>query len=211
MRKTLLIAVIGLAALSVTACLGMAQQKGKVLMIVNEGKSEDLELMLTKEVGVMKGLLQKAGFEIVVATASNQPMAAGSAKLKPNLKLSDVKVTDYKGVIMPCMATSGSPLPPEGTAIIKEAVAKGKPLAAQTGSVVLLSQAGVLKGKKYALAKGWPAIEGAIYSGVGIVQDGKIITSGICPYMAKSQGTQAQGMQDGTSKLTEALIAELKK
>jgi putative intracellular protease/amidase len=211
MRKTLLAAVIGLAALSVTASLGMAQQKGKVLMIVNEGKSEDLELMLTKEVGVIKGLLQKAGFEVVVATASNQPMAAGSAKLKPNLKLSDVKVADYKGVIMPCMATSGSPLPPEGTAIIKEAVAKGKPLAAQTGSVILLSQAGVLKGKKYALAKGWPAIEGAIYSGDGIAQDGKIITSGICPYMAKSQAMQTQGMQDGTSKLTEALIAELKK
>ena len=79
------------------------------------------------------------------------------------------------------------PLPPEGTAIIKEAVAKGKPLAAQTGSVILMSQAGVLKGKKYALAKGWPAIEGAIYSGDGIVQDGKIITSGVCPYMAKSR------------------------
>jgi putative intracellular protease/amidase len=211
MRKTLLVAVIGLAALSVIASLGMAQQKGKVLMIVNEGKSEDLELMLTKEVGVMKDLLQRAGFEVVVATASNQPMAAGSAKLKLNLKLGDVKVANYKGVIMPCMATSGSPLPPEGTAIIKEAVAKGKPLAAQTGSVVLLSQAGVLKGKKYALAKGWLAIEGAIYSGDGIVQDGKIITSGVCPYMAKSQGMQAQGMQDGTSKLTEALIAELKK
>jgi putative intracellular protease/amidase len=211
MRKTLLVAVIGFAALSVTASLGMAQQKGKVLMIVNEGKSADLELMLTKEVGVMKDLLQKAGFEVAVATASNQPMAAGSAKLKPDLKLGDVKVANYKGVIMPCMATSGSPLPPEGTAIIKEAVAKGKPLAAQTGSVVLLSQAGILKGKKYALAKGWPAIEGAIYSGDGIVQDGKIITSGICPYMAKSQAMQAQGMQDGTSKLTEALIAELKR
>ena len=211
MRKALLVAVIGLAALSVTASFGMAQQKDKVLMIVNEGKSEDLELMLTKEVGVMKNLLQKAGFEVVVATASNQPMAAGSAKLNPDLKLSDAKVDNYKGVIMPCMATSGSPLPPEGTAIIKAAVAKGKPLAAQTGSVVLLAQAGVLTGKKYALAKGWPAIEGAIYSGDGIVQDGKIITSGICPYMAKSQEMQAKGMRDGTSKLTEALIAELKK
>jgi len=184
----------------------VAQQRGKVLMIVNEGKSSDLELMLTKEVGVMKDLLQKAGFEVVVSTASNQPLVAGSAKLKPDLKLSDVKVADYKGVIMPCMATSASSLPPEGSAIIKEAVAKKKPLAAQTGSVMLLAQAGVLTGKKYALAKGWPAIEGAIYSGDGIVQDGKIITSGICPYMAKTQG-----MTDGTSKLTEALIAELKR
>jgi putative intracellular protease/amidase len=206
MRKTLLVAVIGLAALSVTVSSGTAQKMGKVLMIVNEAKSDDLELMLTKEVGVMKGLLQKAGYEVVVATASNQPLTAGAAMLKPNLKVGDVKVADYKGVILPCMATSGSPLPPEGTAIIKEAVAKGKPLAAQTGSVMLLAQAGVLTGKKYALAKGWSTIAGAIYSGDGIVQDGKIITSGVCPYMAKSQG-----MRDGTSKLTEALIAELKK
>jgi putative intracellular protease/amidase len=162
--------------------------------------------MLTKEVGVMKDLLQKAGFEVVVATASMQPLAAGSAKLNPDLKLSDVKLAEYKGIIMPCMATSAAQIPPEGSAIIKEAVAKKKPLAAQTGSVMLLAQAGVLTGKKYALAKGWPAIEGAIYSGDGIVQDGKIITSGICPYMAKTQG-----MTDGTSKLTEALIAELKR
>jgi putative intracellular protease/amidase len=180
--------------------------KGKVLMLVNEGKSGDLELMLTKEVGVMKDLIQKAGFEVVVATASNTPLVSGSARVTPDLKLSDVKIANYKGVIMPCMATSGSPLPPEGTAIIKEAVAKGKPLAAQTGSVVLLSQAGVLTGKKYALAKGWTALESAIYSGDGIVQDGKIITSGVCPFMAKTQS-----MQDGTTKLTETLIAELRR
>jgi putative intracellular protease/amidase len=202
MRRYIAAVALSLVMLSF-AC---TQQRGKVLMLVNEAKSEDLELMLTKEVGVMKDLLQKAGFEVVVATASMQPLAAGSAKLNPDLKLSDVKVADYKGVIMPCMATSAAQIPPEGSAIIKEAVAKKKPLAAQTGSVMLLAQAGVLTGKKYALAKGWPAIEGAIYSGDGIVQDGKIITSGICPYMAKTQG-----MTDGTAKLTEALIAELKR
>jgi len=49
-------------------------------------------------------------------------------------------------------------------------------------------------------------MRGATYSGDGIVQDGKIITSGICPNMAKGSGRP-----DGTSKLTEAVIAELKK
>jgi hypothetical protein len=44
----------------------------------------------------------------------------------------------------------------------------------------------------------------AISSGDGVVQDGNIITSGICPHMAKMGGKQ-----DGTSKLTEALIAEI--
>ncbi len=87
----------------------------------------------------------------------------------------------------------------------------GKPIAAQTGSVIRVARAGVLAGKKYALAKGWkleqyPELKNAVYSGDGIVQDGKVITSGICPATAKSQK-----VPDGTSKLTEALIAELKK
>ena len=71
-------------------CL-LCPAKGKVLMIVNEEPSADLELRLTKEVGVMRDLVQKAGFPVVVATASNQPLVSGSAKLKPDLKLSDVK------------------------------------------------------------------------------------------------------------------------
>ncbi len=207
MRKTmLLVSLLGLVIAVCSSPSGFAKQGGKVLMIVNEAKSSDLELMLTKEVGVMSDLLKKAGYTVVVSTASNKPLTAGLAKLKPDLKLSAAKVADYKGIIIPCMAASGAPLPSEGMAFIKEAVAKGKPIAAQTGSVVILGQAGLLKGKKYALAKDWPQIEGAIHSGEGVVQDGKIITSGICPYMAK-QSKQT----DGTSKLTETFIAELRK
>lgn len=202
MKRSVIAVALSLAVLSVA----IAQQKGKVLMIVSEEQSANLELMLTKEVGVMKDLLQKAGYMVVVATASKAPMTAGSAKLTPDLKLSEVKVADYKGFIMPCMATPAGPLPLEGAAIIKEAVAKKKPLAAQTGSVVLLSHAGVLTGKKYALGGDWPPLEGAIYSGDGIVQDGNIITSGVCPFMASQIGRP-----DGTAKLTEALIAALEK
>jgi hypothetical protein len=45
-----------------------------------------------------------------------------------------------------------------------------------------------------------------IYTGSGVVKDGGIITSGICPAM----GREFKGMQDGTPKLMETLIAELK-
>ena len=192
-------------------CNSVAQtnlQKGKVLMILNEDKSADLELMLTKEVGVMKDMLQKAGFQVVVATASKRLLQAGNQKLQPDLKLSEVRASDYRGLILPCMATKIGPLSPEGSSIVKEAAAKGKPIAAQTGSVFQLWQAGVLKGKKYALGQGLglPPFADAIYSGDGVIQDGKIITSGTCPYMEKMAGKK-----DGTSKLTEALIAELLK
>jgi hypothetical protein len=65
-----------------------------------------------------------------------------------------------------------------------------------------------LSGKKYAFAKeeveSVPALKDAIYGGEGIVKDGKIITSGVCPYMTKTKG-----LQDGTVALTKALITEL--
>jgi putative intracellular protease/amidase len=206
MRKSM----TAIALILILSSFAMAQQRGKVLMIVSEEKSADLEMALTKEVGVMKSLLQKAGFDVVVSTASKQPLVAGAAKLNPDLKLSDVKVADYNGLIMPCMFTSSDQLPAEGLSVIKEAVAKGKPIAAQTGSVVRLAEAGVLSGKKYAFVKSWveqnPALKDSVYSGEGIVQDGKIITSGVCPYAAKTEK-----LSDGTSKLTEALIAELSK
>jgi hypothetical protein len=59
-----------------------AQQNGKVLMIVNEAKSEDLELMLTKEVGTMKEILQQAGFEVVVSTGSSEGSPIASCSLE---------------------------------------------------------------------------------------------------------------------------------
>jgi hypothetical protein len=67
----------------------------------------------------------------------------------------------------------------------------------------------VLSGKKYAFIEDWvaeqPALEDAIFSGQGIVKDGNIITSGVCPYAAK-----LLGLEDGTPALTQALIREMK-
>jgi putative intracellular protease/amidase len=135
------------------------------------------------------------------------------------LKLSDVKVDDYAGVILACMARGllpGPPVSPVAVSIVKQAVAKGKPVAAQTGAVLVLAEAGVLKGKRYAYVqdpfnpqpphKKDSRFEGAIYSGPGVVQDGIIITSGICPAMES-----VTGLHDCTPELTRAFIAELRR
>ncbi len=209
MKRHIILTVAALASMSMLGPVAMAQQDLKVLLIVKEDSSADLELMLTKEVGVMTEMLEQAGFEVVVASASGQPLVAGQTTLTPDLKLADVNVADYAGFIMPCMAVGFEvPLLPEVAAIVQGAVAEGKPVAAQVGSVITLAEAGVLSGKKYALIEEWAAeqsvLEDAIYSGNGIVQDGKIITSGVCPYAAR-----ALGLQDGTPGLTQALIAEL--
>jgi putative intracellular protease/amidase len=220
MRRTIAVVALSLILLS---CSVAPKNQGKVLMIIN-GPSMDLELVLEDEVNVMRNLLQKAGFEVVVAADSKQPLVAGSAKLTPDLKISDVRIADYKGFIMPCMGNPTAQFTLEDYAIVKKAVAEEKPLAAQLSSVILLLQAGVLKGKKYALpedlAKESHLYEDAIYSGEGVVQDGRIITSGISPlYLKMMRGSVARtlavigitAMRDGTVKLTDAFIAELRK
>jgi putative intracellular protease/amidase len=107
----------------------------------------------------------------------------------------------------------GPPVSPAAVSIIKQAVAKGKPVAAANGSVYILAEAGVLKGKRYAFVDdplNQPPpykdsrFEGAIYSGSRIVQDGNIITSGVCPSV---EGWM--GMPDCTPELTRAFIAKL--
>ena len=166
----------------------------------------------------MVTMLEKAGFEVVVATASATPIASENVTLKPALKLVDVKVADYVGFIMACMAVGiipAPPQPPEAVAIVKQAAADGKPIAAQFGAVQILAEAGILKGKRYAFMfdplgarlgpNKDPRFVGAIYGGRNVVQDGNIITSGICPYVGASRR-----MPDGTAELTQKLIAEIK-
>jgi putative intracellular protease/amidase len=199
-----------LVLLSVIVFASCAEDTSKVLLFIPDG-SVDLEFALTKEAGVMKDILEQSGFEVAVATVSGEPIVAGSTNLEPNLKLDDVRVTDYVGFILPCMAvkdTLGTPI--EVVAMVKKAAAEDKPVAAQLGSVETLAKAGVLMGKKYAFAEledfdanMFPEIRdcGGIYNGIGVIQDGNIITSGICPYWARKKE-----LPDGTQELTRTLI-----
>jgi tetratricopeptide (TPR) repeat protein len=173
----------------------------KVLIFVKE-ESPQLEYMLTNEVGKMSELLKGAGFEVKTASISGKVLQTGSVSLTPDYKFSDVKVDDYAAFIFPCMVSDFAS--EEVVNFAKEAVIKGKPIAAQAGGVVILAKAGVLNGKKYALnadASDSPDFKGGIYSGTGVVRDGIIITSGVCPWIAKETG-----WHDGTPAFTQTLI-----
>lgn len=203
----------------------LGQTGQKVLMIPREGFSQDLDLMLTKEVGVMISMLKEAGFEVVVATRSGMPIIGSTSTLKPDRRLDQVKVDDYTGVVLLCMAVGGIPGPPvapEAISIVQQAVAAGKPVTGQMGSVIILAHAGVLKGKKYAypfdptkISQAVPVIDpnfnDAIYAGKGLIRDGVIITSGVCPYIEKFMKQRGmEGFIDGTPELTKMLISSLK-
>ena len=183
----------------------------KVLLFI-EDNSVELGYMLTHEVGKMSELLKQSGFEVTIATISGEVLKADSINVKPNIKLSEVNINEYSGFIIACMAPNDTIVTSGEINFIKKVVNEGKPIAAQTGAVLILAKAGVLNGKKFAFPKNdidnpdmYPELKSGIYSGNGVVQDGNIITSGICPMMAK-----LTGVQDGTAGLTQKLIQEIK-
>ena len=183
-----------------------SQESNKVLLVIRDG-SGDLEFMLKKEVKIMKETIENAGFKVEIATLSGEQISAGSESLKPDLKISDVSVLDYEGFILPCLAVDDRVVPPqkEIVTLIKEV--EDKPIAAQLGSIKILAKAGLLKDKKYASAIEFsdPYFESSTLSGSGVVKDGNIITSGICPFMARRDD-----IQDGTEELAIALVKAIK-
>ena len=208
MKKLRFLSAAALACLALSVLQPLSAQDGKVLLIVKDGTSADLEFMLTQEVGVMKTMLEDAGFRVVVGSPSGQPLVGEETTVAPDLKLADADMADFSGIIMPCMALASEPDLPEAGRLVREAVASGKPVAAQLGSVVTLARAGVLEGKKFAYADEWvgdvPELEGMDHEGQGVVEDGPVITSGICPFAA-----QTLEVEDTTPALTKALIAQL--
>lgn len=171
----------------------------KVLVFVRDG-SYDTEYMLTHEVGVMLSMLDEAGILAVVATQSEDSYQDSEPSLKSDILLQDVNVSDYDGFLLPCMA-AGSPgsIDDDAIAMVAEAAAQKKPIAAQYGSVFTLAEAGLLNGKHYAFER--DAFPEGIHDGTGVVQDGNIITSGTCSHKARSTGRP-----DGTPELTQKLI-----
>ena len=208
MKRLLIAITIGTFMLSFT----YAQNAPKVLLFMRDAqKAGDLEYMLKKEVGVMKDTLEKSGYKVVVATLDGKSITAGSATVKADIKLADTKVAEYSGFILPCLSVPSYPAPPDvspdAITLVKNAVSAGKPVAAQTGSLWTLAEAGLLKGKKYAYAfeEKSPYFAGATFAGTGVVRDGLILTSGYCPFMALKMN-----VKDGTEQLALALVEAMK-
>lgn len=203
-RITLLLLVIAMAAPVV------ASDSGKILMFVRDG-ARDLELMLDKETGVMKRMLEDAGFQVVIATSSGEPMKAGEFVLEADLAIADARASDYDGFILPCMAPApGSPVPEAIVTLIEEAHRSGKPIAASRGSVAILGRSGALEGKNYSYAEEVdvnerPEFKGGTYEGSGYSQDGNVTTVGVCPLASRSLK-----LPDGTEDLVKGFIASLK-
>jgi putative intracellular protease/amidase len=144
----------------------------------------------------------------VTASPSAEALSAGSTALTPELTLDQVRLSDFEGIILPSMAVEDETPIPGLAALLREAMATGKPVAAQTSSVVTLARAGILKGRRFAYPGAWvdavPEFAEAVHAGEALVEDGDLITSAVCPYAARILETE-----DGTQALTGALIKRL--
>jgi len=177
-------------------------QAQRVLLIAREG-SENLQLMLSKELVVMRSMIEEAGIRVSVASSSGQELRSGSLTVQPDLKLSDVDPSEYQGVIVACMA-AGIPgtIPPEAVSTVRYLFDKGFPVAAQNGAVAILGAAGILTGKSYAMERAY--VKDGRYAGTGVVADGKVFTSGTCPFMAST--SRPDGTRELTAKFIQAVL-----
>lgn len=193
-----------------------AETGDKVLIIIKEYYiSTGTQSMSTNEAILMKQTLENAGFDVDIASASGRKFLIGRVTLESDYKLGEVNVDNYSGFMFTCsslrmnISSDLSQVPafgetyskPEEVAIAKKIVDSGKLIAAQQKGVVVLAEAGVLKGKKYSYTRDLQ-VDDAIYGGQDVVKDGNIMTSSFCPY---------HGPKDQTVELTKALIAEIQK
>lgn len=209
MRHLLMKLSVLLASVLAAAPIALADDGGRVFLFVRDG-SRDLDRMLTQEVGVMRAMLEDAGYAVDVATADGEAMVGDRATLAPNVNLDEVDIADYDGLVLPCMApAAGHPVPARVGEIVAQASRLGLPIAASRGSVTTLARAGALNQRRFAFAgpvdtAERPEFAGGTYTGTGVERDGTISTAGICPLAAHELGEP-----DGTAELMRTFLASL--
>ncbi|MFA4858383.1 MAG: DJ-1/PfpI family protein [Candidatus Margulisiibacteriota bacterium] len=128
-----------------------------------------------------KAALEKAGIQTVTAS-SNSGVALGKLghKVNPDITIDQINVADYDAVLFIGGPGSSEYFDnPIAHKIAQDTVKLGKILGAVCAAPTILSNAGVLKGKKATMYAddGSLGRGGAIYTGKGIEIDGNIITA----------------------------------
>jgi hypothetical protein len=78
----------------------------------------ETQLMLKMEVGTMTTMLiKKAGFNVDVASSSGQPLAGQHEKIEKVMRLSEIKLDDYMGIIIPCLNIRKGTVTPEAEGV----------------------------------------------------------------------------------------------
>ena len=170
-----------------------AESKGKVLVIVREG-SEKLEFMLRMEVAPILKKLTDAGYMAITATDTGGALKVGEIRFFPDISLGKVVIKEYRGIVIPCMAasmiTKTVRMPQRALELVASAGKLGLPIAAEDCGVELLDKAGILSGKRFTIDPVLLTVApSGIYQDKGVVRDGMLVTSRVCPFIELYYGT----------------------
>ena len=151
----------------------------KALFILAPVGFRDEELLVPKE------KLLKSGVEITIAGLDmNESMGMLGAKAKADILLKDVIIDKYDALILPGGKGSREYLIDNDVVLTltKTAYEKGKIIAAICSSCMIPAKAGILRGKTATCFTRPEDIDflkkaGARYPGIGVIEDGNIITA----------------------------------
>lgn len=207
--RSIAVLVLSIVGLSAPLSPASAQDKPTVLMIARMDMAPvageaGVKVGIDREAKVMISKLNAFGYAVDVASDDGKDIQAGGSSLKVDKKLADVNSSRYVGVIIPCMTAGWAP--PEAVRIVSEMQSRNLPVAAQNGGVFVLDAAGTLEGRSYAVGRDIQKyVKHGALKGEGVVRDGDIVTSGVCPFAA-----QSFGLKDGTDELVATFVAMLK-
>lgn len=150
----------------------------KIVMIIAPQKFADQEFFEPK------AIFEKNGAKVWVASTSLQPAVGyGTASVKPDFTIADLKSADYDAVVIIGGEGAISYLwdSQELRALVKDAYAKNKMVAAICAAPVVLARAGILRGQSATVYPDPSFIteltkNGADYRDTKVVVSGKIIT-----------------------------------
>jgi len=168
----------------------MQKLKGKkVLMIIASNNFRD------EEYRYPRNIFEKEGDVVAIGSSSLNISngVKGTEKVKPDILIKDILVSDYDAVIFigggGCREYFNNHIAHK---IANDTVLSGKILASICSAGGILANAGVLKGKKATVFPSEVDLiknKGAIYTGAAVEQDGKIITAN-GPEAANEFGTK---------------------
>lgn len=173
-RKFRLLLTI-IAVYSIALPLFAAQPKKAVFIIASENFQDD-------EFARPYALLLQQGVQITVASSDlKEAVGMNGAKARVDMLLKDVKAENFDAVIFIGGSGASSYIQdPVALSLAQDAVKKRKVVGAICIAPLILSEAGVLKGKKatvYPTESGKLPAGGAVYSEKHVERDGRIITA----------------------------------
>jgi putative intracellular protease/amidase len=149
--------------------------------------------MTDNELGVMIDMLEDAGFELSVTSLTYDPYEGETRTITPDLLVGAVDAADFDAVVLPCLALGTlRPSSPEIVELVAEFDKQEKVIAAQYSARRTLYAADIIARDQMGSRE--------------VLQKGRVITSGCCPYQAKHYGCE-----DTTRALIEKLITTLNK